>query len=243
MATAEALAEALAALLDVQGHDSAVTTLRHLRSHLPAAAAKAETQRQAAAVLADRTATQQTLDEVVARQDALEATIHDLDTRIAELDRRLYGGTVTSSKDLQAIQTDLASMRAHRSHQEDIEMEVLLEREPLDARVADATARLDRFASDIVVHDAEIAAEQERIDAEIAAHEAARAAAVAPIDESLVAVYHRVRAANRGIGIARLEHGTCMACRLKLPAVELDRIRNSSGQTVQCPECSALLVR
>jgi hypothetical protein len=234
----------LVALLDVQGHDSAIATLRHLRGHLPQAVARSDAERRSSALRTEVASVRAVLDGVVARQDELEHTIRDHDARIAELERRLYGGTVSSPKDLQAIEHDLVSLRAHRSAQEDAELEVLLEREPLDERVAELTGELDALGSEVTVLDAEIATEQARIDAEVAAHGAARSGAVAALPADLVTTYERVRAANRGIGIARLEHGTCMACRLKLPAVDLDRIRQAAPDaTPQCPECNALLVR
>ncbi len=151
---------------------------------------------------------------------------------------------MTSPKDLQAIESDLASLRSHRSDQEDAELEVLVLREPIDTRIAACDGELRTLGEEIAALQAAITAAQAGIDAEIAAKEAERASLVSSIDPSLVESYERIRARNRGIGIARLEHGTCMACRLKLPAVDVDRIRNSpADQVATCPECSAILVR
>lgn len=244
MADAVPLAAALEALLGVQSHDSAVATLRHRRGHLPEAAARSEAEARAGAALGRRRQVEEELAGVVARQDAIEAAIRDLDARIASLDQRLYSGAVTSPKDLQAIESDLASLRARRSEQEDAGLEVLLEREPLDDRMAACDAELGDLAAETARLGAAVEAALAAVDAEIAAHEAARAEGASAIDAALLASYERIRARNRGIGIARLEHGTCMACRMKLPAVDLDRIRNApAGEAASCPECSAILVR
>ena len=59
----------------------------------------------------------------------------------------------------------------------------------------------------------------------------------------LLAEYERLRARLGGIGAARLEHGTCMGCRMKLPATELDRIKHQSpDELVHCDQCGRILV-
>jgi uncharacterized protein len=239
-----ALPDDLARLLTVQEHDSSVATLRHRRTHLPEMATKAEVEQRVRTALAQRLALQTQLDVIAARQQTLETVIADLDAKIRDLDARLYAGTVTSPKELQALEADIASIKAHRSTQEDAEIEVLLEREPLDASIASLNAELDRFGLEITALDAEIAVAVQRIDTEIDERTVARTQMISEIPASLSGLYEQRRTANRGIGVARLEHGTCMSCRIHLPAVDLDRIRHAGAEVVaQCPECSSILVR
>ena len=64
------------------------------------------------------------------------------------------------------------------------------------------------------------------------------------IDAGLLVRFDAVAKANRGVGAARLEHGTCMGCRIKLPSVEIDRIRHLEPDAVYtCEECGVILVR
>jgi uncharacterized protein len=233
----------LNALLSVQEHDTAITALRHRRSHLLESAQKTAAEQRGVSLLAQRNDVEAQLSSVTARQEALEHTIAELDAKIADLDHRLYGGTVTSPKELQALEADIASVRAHRSTQEDLELEILVDREPLDAQRATVERDLATLGDEISTLIAAIEGLQAEIDTEIEGHGTARAEAAATVDAALLGTYESVRARNNGIGIARLEHGTCMACRLKLPAVELDRLRRAgSGDVARCPECSAILV-
>jgi uncharacterized protein len=237
------LPDDLARLLTVQENDSAIATLRHRRTHLPEMATKTDVESKVKEALARRSVFQSTLDVIAAKQQKLETVIHDLDVKIRDLDGRLYAGTVTSPKELQAIEADIASLKAHRSTQEDIEIEVLLEREPLDADIATVNAELDRCGIEIVGLDAEIAVALDKIEIEIGERTVARTNLIGEINPTLSTLYEQRRAANRGIGIARLEHGTCMACRIHLPAVDLDRMKKGADAVAQCPECASILVR
>ena len=62
--------------------------------------------------------------------------------------------------------------------------------------------------------------------------------------DDLLADYERIRGTRAGIGIARLEHGTCQGCHIKLSAVELDRIKGLPDDArITCEECGRILVR
>jgi uncharacterized protein len=71
-----------------------------------------------------------------------------------------------------------------------------------------------------------------------------RSAIAAGVAAETVALYEQIRATNKGIAVATLEHGTCMGCRLKISAVDLDRIRALPADAVaRCEECGAILIR
>lgn len=233
-----------ASLLDVQSHDTALAQLHHRRSHLPERDAVvalelaiADLERTEAPVRAQEAALSQ-------RQVAFEAQLHDVDAKITSADRALFGGTVTATRELQALEADLVSLRRRRNELEDLELEVLMEREPIDAQLirtaADREASLARLAQ---AHDAEVAA-RSAIETQAHATGAARADAAAAVEAGLLARYEAIRAKNNGIGVARLVGGICGSCRLQLASVELDRIRALSADAlVTCEACSAILVR
>ena len=91
---------------------------------------------------------------------------------------------------------------------------------------------------------AAIADAESAIDAELASEVEQRAAPAARVDPDLLAEYERLRARLGGIGVAKLEHGTCMGCRMKLPATELDRLKHQPPDAlVHCDQCGRILVR
>lgn len=233
-----------ASLLDVQSHDTTLAQLHHRLSHLPEHEAVvaleqaiADVERSEAPVRAQEAALSQ-------RQAAFEAQLHDVDTKITSADRALFGGVVTATRELQALEADLVSLRRRRNELEDLELEVLMAREPIDAQLARGAADLESLLARLAqAREAEVAA-RAAIETQAHATGAARAQAAATVEAGLLARYEAIRAKNNGIGVARLVGGICGSCRLQLASVELDRIRALSAEAlVTCEECSAILVR
>ncbi len=233
-----------ASLLDVQSHDTTLAQLHHRRSHLPEHDAVVALEEAVADL--DRNempvrAQEATLSQ---RQAAFETQLHDVDAKITSADRALFGGVVTATRELQALEADLVSLRRRRNELEDLELAVLMEREPIDAQLArnaaDRESLLARLAEG---REAEVAA-RAAIETQAHATGAARAGAAAAVEAGLLARYEAIRAKNNGIGVARLIGGICGSCRLQLASVELDRIRALSADAlVTCEECAAILVR
>jgi len=231
-------------LLVVQGHDLRATQLRTRREGLPE---RAEATDVAAALAA--------LDERIVGVDAerhrlerdqarLDDEVASLKQRSAHADQTLYSGAVTNPRELQALQDEIAALARRIGELEDAELELMVERDPLDeqatalsAERVGLVARADELATRITVSEAEI-------DVELEAEAAARVAAAEAVPAELLAEYETLRAKRAGIGVARLEHGTCQGCHMKLSAVELDRIKGLPADArVTCEDCGRLLVR
>ena len=235
---------ALEDLLAVQGIDTTLDQLRHRRTNLPERAELKDVEAKRKALEAEHATAVSVRDEVAGRQANLEKDIAASEARIAEIDKRMYSGEVTASRDLEAMTKEIASIRSRVSTLEDHALEAMDEREPLDAAVAELEQRDAGYVELAERLRTAIAAAESEIDAEIAKEEAARTEAAATVPGDLLSEYERLRTRLGGIGAARLEHGTCMGCRMKLPATELDRIKHQPPDAlVHCDQCGRILVR
>lgn len=238
------MTDPLEQLLVVQDHDLRVTQLRTRRAGLPERAEAAE-------VAAARAALDERMARVDEQRHRVERDQARLDDEVASLrakaeqaDKALYGGSVTGAAELQALQEQVASLQRRIGELEDQELELMVARDPLDEEASAIAAeqavladRAEALATRITVAEAEI-------DAEIEQEEAARAEAAAAVDPDLLAEYEALRAQRGGIGVARLEHGTCQGCHMKLSAVELDRIKGLPADArIHCEDCGRILVR
>ena len=231
-------------LLDVQDHDTAIDQLRHRRDHMPEKAElrAVEAERRTlndrlAAVRAQR-------DEVVSRQTTLEGEVAASEQRIMAIDKRMFSGQVSASRDLQAMQGEIDSLKARISSLEDRELEVMEEREPLDASVADREAAMATLDERAAALQSVIDATEAEIDIELASKTAERQTLAVDLPAELAENYERLRARLGGVGAAKLDHGTCMGCHLRLPAVEADRLRKLPPDAlVFCDQCGRILVR
>ncbi|HYI61502.1 MAG TPA: C4-type zinc ribbon domain-containing protein [Acidimicrobiales bacterium] len=238
-------ADAMEHLLAVQATDTHATQLRTRRQGLPERAEAVEV----AAALRGVQERQAAVDDERHRLDRDQARLEDeiagLRAKSVQADQALYSGTVTNPRELKALQDDLASRARRIAELEDRELELLVEREPVDAatiEVAAERAVLEARAAELA---ARITAAEAEIDVELDRVLGGRAEVAASVPADLLAEYEELRAANGGIGVARLEHGTtCGGCHLQLSAMERDRIRGLPDDTrVHCEECGRLLVR
>ena len=233
----------LESLLAVQARDLAIDRLRHRRATLPERAAL----EQQLADLAARRKVAAEIDgrrtELLAEERRLDDEAQQLGARIADVDQRLYSGTVTSPRELQALQADLDMLRRRRTELEDRELEVMEQREGADAALAAVEAAIGAVAAEVDRLRSAIAANEAEIDAELAAEQAARDSLAADVREALLHDYELRRARNKGVGIARLVGVTCQACHLTIPSTEAERIRKAAGgEVASCDNCGAILV-
>jgi predicted nucleic acid-binding Zn-ribbon protein len=234
----------LAALLAVQDIDTARDQVRHRRRHHPARAELAELEAAEVAARPRRAAAEAARDEAAGRQAALEAELAATERRSAQVSKRLYGGEVSASRELQALAADIEALKRRASDLEDAVLEVLDEREPLDAAVdaldAAAAARQARRAAATE----QLAAAEADLDAELADLDRRRSAAAEVVPADLLATYDRIRAHLGGVGAAPLVGNHCGGCHLVLPATELDRLRyQPDDAVVTCDNCGRILVR
>jgi predicted nucleic acid-binding Zn-ribbon protein len=231
-------------LLEVQDLDTAIDQLRHRRATLPAREQLAAVETKLAELATSLVRVQQDRDVVVRRQSDLEGELRATEDRVAELETKMYGGTISASRELQAMAAEVDSLKRRRSTLEDSILGAMDEREPIDAEVqrleqaeVDATGEADDLRVAIDAAETEIGAEEAKeLDA--------RTALVADVPAALVEQYERIRSRNGGIGAARLVGTSCSGCHLSLPAVEVDRLKRAKpDEVVLCDQCGRILVR
>ena len=231
-------------LLTLQTHDSAADRLRHRRATLPERA-ELEVKRAAHGELeAQRVEVSARRDAELREERRLEDEARSLEAKAKAVDQKMYSGTVSSPKELQAMQADVEQLQRQAREREDEELEVLVRREALDEEVAAIEAAQAALVAEMQALLGAVTAQEHEIDAELATEEAARAALAPGIPESTLRLYEQIRAANKGVGAARLVGMNCQACHLALPATEVDRIRHlPADELVRCEHCGAILVR
>jgi predicted nucleic acid-binding Zn-ribbon protein len=237
-------ADHLAALLSVQDLDTALDQHRRRRAGLQERAELAGIDGRLARVDDRLSAAAALRDEVAEREEALEADLGATEARRTEVSKRLYGGTVSATRDLQAMAADVESLTARASKLEAQAFEVMEEREPLDAEVAAIQREKEHLLDARAEVEGRLSVAEGEIDREIALDTGRRSEAVAQVPSDLLTIYERLRTRLGGIGAARLVGPSCTGCHLKLPAQELDRVRREPPDAlVYCDQCGRILIR
>lgn len=149
----------------------------------------------------------------------------------------------SSSKDLEALEHELDSLRARLSMLEDAELEQMQRVEDAEHVIAliDGRAAERADARSAVGSSFQLAVDE--IDRERDALASDRRAIAATVDPALLAEYER-RRERTGTGAGLLRQKTCGACSIVLTGTDLERVRQLPADVVaHCPECDAILVR
>ncbi len=193
-------------------------------------------EQQLAAAITERNA-------VAERQQALEHSLAGVENRAAEVKKRLYGGTVSATRELQAMAAEVDSLIARGSELEERVLEAMEERDPLDGRVNTLDGEKSSLLAARVAVGEKLAAHEAEVGAEMDALNFARAEAAADVPDDLIATYERLRQRLGGVGAARLVGSRCGGCHLTLPATELDQLRRQPPGTLNyCDQCGRILV-
>lgn len=233
----------LETLLALQDHDTEIDRIRHRRSTLPSRL-ELEAVRARIAALDELLTVQRVVrDEVIARQRQLEHDVVSVEARIAEVDKRLYSGAVSASRELQAMSAEVDSLKTRLAALEDGILAAMEECEPLaaavDALEAETTtlaAEADRLTAVLTVDEGALAATE-------ATESAARSGLADQIPDALLADYERLRTRLGGVGAARIVGHSCSGCHLTLPAMEMEQIKNAGADdVVHCDQCGRIVV-
>ncbi|WP_052694183.1 zinc ribbon domain-containing protein [Nocardioides luteus] len=230
-------------LLDVCELDSRALQLRHRRAHLPQAAVVAELQ------ASKKTTDDAVRDARVIRDDLervqkkADADVEAVKTRRKRDQERMDSGAISSAKDLERMQHELATLDRRISVLEDEELEVMEQLEGAQATVTRLEAELAEITEKLAVAIDSVDVETSKIDAELAGVAEERTPALEGIPEDLLALYERL-SSKMGVGAAELRARRCGGCNLQLDPAEISRIRGlAADEVVRCEECSRILVR
>ena len=177
-------------------------------------------------------------------QTKMDGDVELVRSRRARDQSRLDGGTVTSSKELVDLQTEIASLERRQAVLEDEELEIMQAREDAETVLAGITARVSEATASRDEAVAARGAAETAIDAEAAATSGARDALAPSLPADLLKLYETVRAQLGGVGAAALYRGRCEGCHLELGAHEIREVRASSPDLVlRHEECRRILIR
>jgi predicted nucleic acid-binding Zn-ribbon protein len=197
------------------------------------------------AQLRDLLVAAQTEESDTAReQTKAEQDVDQVRQRAVRDQQRLDSGTVSSPKDLENLQHEIATLAKRHGDLEDIVLEVMERREAVQERVVELTGRVESVEAKVSDATARRDAAQREIDGEVAAVTKEREVVAASVPADLLKLYEKLRVQQGGVGAARLYQRRCEGCRQELAITELNEVRAAAPDTVvRCENCRRILVR
>ena len=180
------------------------------------------------------------VDELRSRLSDAEWSVDEVRSKAAEVERKLYGGTVTNPKELADLDTDLKSLKRQIAKREDLLLGLLVEMEEAEAQLASAKGRYADIEADWKQHQEDLLRERGQIEPQVAALQARRDVQSPSVDRLSLRLYERLRERHAGQAVARVERGMCQGCRITLPVSILQKVR-SGIDLIQCVSCERIL--
>ncbi|QLG34825.1 hypothetical protein HXS80_26610 [Streptomyces sp. CB04723] len=231
-------------LLDVQALDTRLAQLSHKRSSLPEHA-EIEQLSSDLAQLRDLLVASTTEESDTTReQTKAEQDVDQVRQRAVRDQQRLDSGAVSSPKDLESLQREIASLAKRQGDLEDVVLEIMERREAAQERVTELTERVSAVQAKVDDATARRDAATAELDAEAATVAKDRQVVAEVVPADLMKLYDKLRAQQGGVGAARLYQRRCEGCRLELNMAEVNDVKAASPETVlRCENCHRILVR
>lgn len=235
---------AQARLLDLQELDTRLERLEHRLRSLPEIAEATQLKERVDAIDAELIAAQTKASDVERHQRKAETDVDQVRARADRNAKRLESGQITNAKELQNLQSEVASLARRQAELEEVVLEVMEQAEALNteavrlteerevavAKFTEVTARRDTAAAEIQWDRTRATQDRERVSADL------------PAD--LMALYEKLRAQYDGVAAAPLRYGRCNGCKLALSTMELNDIRAADDDEImRCDNCRRVLVR
>ena len=228
-------------LLDLQDLDTGTARLMRKRQQIPERAELESFSGEMSDVREQFMTAQRELDALRAdlvRSESDVATVAERRRR----DERLLEAS-TSSKEAQALQSELDTLARRTATLEDRELELMEAVEASETRFAAAETALSELNERRGTLLAAIAAAEQAIDADLARTAKERTGVAAELQRDLLDLYEVTRK-RVGIGAARLRGNVSEASNMALAPGELADIRAAApDDVVYCPGTGAILVR
>lgn len=230
-------------VLDIQTFDFTTTSLNAKAAGLPEISAINSLQIKRDNARDLRIAAETELNDVKRELSRAETDVEQVVSRITRDEMRLGSGT-GAAKELEQLQHELISLAARRIDLEEIELEIMMRVDGINARITELSGEENNLTVEIT--NLEISKENALtiIFADLKAAADDRAKTAASVTPELIALYEKIRTSNSGTGAAALVGNQCKGCHLTLNTVELQRIAGlAEDEVVRCEECRCILVR
>jgi len=228
----------------VQALDTRLDQLAHRRRTLPEHAALAELETELE-VLRDQQVEAETEQSDLARElKKAEGDVDQVRARAERDQKRLDAGQVSSPKELESLQHEIATLGNRQGDLEEVVLEIMERLESSQSRSSELAAQQEAARARVAALTASRDTTTGEIDAETENLQAQRATQAGSLAEDLVALYEKIREQQGGVGAAELRQRRCGGCRLELNNVEINELRDADpDEVMRCDECRRILVR
>ncbi|MFC1926395.1 zinc ribbon domain-containing protein [Chloroflexota bacterium] len=180
------------------------------------------------------------LTDLGQQQRTAEWEINDLGEKISLIEKKLYGGSVKSPKELLSFQQELEQFRGQRATKEEELLSMMLNMEAAEQDLNLKSSELQAMEKVWRKEQRLLSKEQKEIGDALAKLQDKRELFVSQADAESIKTYEETRRIKQGRAVAMIEQGKCQGCRISLSIADLQKAR-SSRELAKCSNCGRIL--
>jgi uncharacterized protein len=169
-----------------------------------------------------------------------ENKTYDIRIKIEFSEAALYGGKIHNPKELQELQTEIASLKKMLASAEDKQLEIMMEIESTEEKLMWANEGLLEAEKIKTERNAELIGEKTKLLNQLERLESERKATLPTIPVADLGLYDHLRKSRNGVAVVVINTRACNACGTTLTAALIQAVQ-STGQLIRCPSCSRIL--
>jgi uncharacterized protein len=231
-------------LLDLQAADLQLDQLAQRRETLPEAAEARALAVEHARLRDHEVAITTEMADLESERERADADVEQVRQRKDRDRKRLDAGQVSSPKELEGLQSEIASLERRQGALEETELDIMQRLEDAQRKVKQVAA--DRAEIERQGREAQRARDDAwaGIDQSAEAVQRERELIADGLPEGLLALYEKTRAERGGVGAVEIRQRRCEGCRITIDPADLNRIRAAAPDlVVRCEECRRIQVR
>jgi len=175
------------------------------------------------------------------KQKDAEFESRSLAERIQSADEQLMSGAIHNPKELEALQSNVDSMRRHRAQLEDSAVEAMLLADGLDAQLDELRQSLEKLEKEWASGQTDLRVQETKMKQNYVLLKRKREALAADMSPDTLNRYEQMRRRRGGVAVARVVNGDCEACHVQMPTGVISALQSNRDELVVCTSCGRYL--
>ena len=182
--------------------------------------------------------------ELRKNEKRLELELSSIETRLKEVDEKLYSGVITTEKEAKSLQDEIGHLKERQDALESELLEILSQIEDLTTAINEVNSQLEVQNKDIQILEDAIKRVENELNQKVLEAKDRREETVKVLTDEILKSYEAHRVHFPSDAVVRFNGPTCNGCHLTMSAMETDRIKGLEvGALTECSECGRLIVR
>jgi len=182
--------------------------------------------------------------ELRKNEKRLELELSSIETRLKEVDEKLYSGVITTEKEAKSLQDEIGHLKERQDALESELLEILSQIEDLTTAINEVNSQLEVQNKDIQILEDAIKRVENELNQKVLEAKDRREETVKVLTDEILKSYEAHRVHFPSDAVVRFNGPTCNGCHLTMSAMETDRIKGLEvGALTECSECGRLVVR